>query len=530
MTVYFPIFAPCRASCLAAFGGIVARLQRVESVRVEKKIDKADIGNAAIVVCPGLERIVCYHDLLEGITGMPKREGLLFALFGGGEGIRRLDVDLPGTSIDDEVYLILSRLMDAVLAVIENHHADVHRISTPDEFAVDDIFHQMGRFCLPEVDPGISETGVGRVVLDRIIEIVSSFDIVSRGFKNQECVLEAVEVFDYGGARRLHANGRLDHVCELGRVGEPGDIAHHHVDYGFKEIGILELVAFHDVLDVDCAVEATEISFLLFGVGHESAFRKPSVAHIFLEYCESVCFRCAKIAVFGKGKGHCLDDAPSTAEFRGDIGDEKLGVGTRDVHIYVRRGAQTAEYAVERDVCRLTVVRMDARKIDAGREHLSASLYLVDEHIESASSLGRFSANVLSEFQRIGEVHILFLFKVDFDDMVFLDTRREKMLLEQIEEQKALPAAPYARYDFYEIAMLSRYQLVEQCFTFDGHELVSSFMFVDYAKKMKPNVVCHNHWADAIAQFQFHEKIQKDESGRRVRRVAAPNAICKEAA
>lgn len=66
--------------------------------------------------------------------------------------------------------------------------------------------------------------------------------------------------------------------------------------------------------------------------------------------------------------------------------------------------------------------------------------------------------------------------------------------------------------------------------TFDGHELFSTFMFVDYAKKMKPNVVCHNHWADAIAQFQFHEKIQKDESGRRVRRVAAPNAICKEAA
>ena len=169
-----------------ACGVVSARLQRVESVRVEKKIDKADIGNAAIVVCPGLERIVCYHDLLEGITGMPKREGLLFALFGGGEGIRRLDVDLPGTSIDDEVYLILSRLMDAVLAVIENHHADVHRISTPDEFAVDDIFHQMGRFCLPEVDPGISETGVGRVVLDRIIEIASSFDIVSRGFKNQD--------------------------------------------------------------------------------------------------------------------------------------------------------------------------------------------------------------------------------------------------------------------------------------------------------------------------------------------------------
>lgn len=44
MTVYFPIFAPCRT----AFGGIVAWLQRVESMRVEKKIDKADRGNTAV--------------------------------------------------------------------------------------------------------------------------------------------------------------------------------------------------------------------------------------------------------------------------------------------------------------------------------------------------------------------------------------------------------------------------------------------------------------------------------------------------
>lgn len=48
MTVYFPIFVPCRASCLAAFGGIVAWLQRVENMWVEKKIDKAAIGNAAV--------------------------------------------------------------------------------------------------------------------------------------------------------------------------------------------------------------------------------------------------------------------------------------------------------------------------------------------------------------------------------------------------------------------------------------------------------------------------------------------------
>ena len=62
-------------------------LQRFERMGVEEKIDKTDVGDSVVVVCLGLERVVRYHHLPEGIAGVAKREGFLFPLFGGGDGI-----------------------------------------------------------------------------------------------------------------------------------------------------------------------------------------------------------------------------------------------------------------------------------------------------------------------------------------------------------------------------------------------------------------------------------------------------------
>ena len=74
---------------------------------VEEKVDKADVGNSAVVVRSGLERVVRYHHLPEGIAGVPKRKGFLLPLFGGGDGVCGLDVHLPRPAIDDEVDFVL---------------------------------------------------------------------------------------------------------------------------------------------------------------------------------------------------------------------------------------------------------------------------------------------------------------------------------------------------------------------------------------------------------------------------------------
>ena len=96
---------------------------------VEEKIDKADVRDAVVVVCSGLEGVVRYHHLPEGIAGVPKREGFLLPLLCGGDGIGGLDVHLPRPAIDDEVDFVLPYRMlsggvrfqagDTVIARIE---------------------------------------------------------------------------------------------------------------------------------------------------------------------------------------------------------------------------------------------------------------------------------------------------------------------------------------------------------------------------------------------------------------------------
>ena len=173
-------------------------LQGFKTLRVEEKINQADVGNAVVVVCPGLEGVVRYHDLFEGISGMAKRKCFLFPLFGGRNGIGGLNVYLLWTTIDNKVDFVLPRLMDAFFALIEHHHADIDRVSATDKFTVDDIFHQMCRLGLAKVDTRIPKPRVCGVVFDGIVEVMPPLDVVSGSFKDQESFFEAIKIFDNG--------------------------------------------------------------------------------------------------------------------------------------------------------------------------------------------------------------------------------------------------------------------------------------------------------------------------------------------
>ena len=534
MSCDFPILAPCRPHHRAAFrcvagGALIERgrdgrrlagdgsphrggLQRFERMRVEEKIDKTDVRNAAVIVGSGLERVVGYHHLFEGIAGVAKREGLLFPLLGGGDGVCGLNVYLPRTAIDDEVDFALSCLMDAISALVEHDHADIYGVSAPDKFTVYDIFHQMCRLGLAKVDAGIPESCIRSVVLDWIVEITTPLYVISRGFQKQKRIFEAGKIFDNGRPCRFCVDGGLDHVRELCGIGEPGNVAHHDVNHRFKKSDVLNLVALHEVLDVNCAEEATQILLFLFRGWLERTFGKPSVAHVFLKNGKRVGFGRTEIPVFGKRKRRCLNYLSASAKFRGNIGDEELGVGACHVGIYVRRRAEPAEYTVERDVCRFPVVRMDTRKVDAWRKDLSAFLYLVNEYIEPAAIPGRQFSDVLSKFNGVCEVFVFVFLKVDLDDMVFLHSLGEKMPLEQVEEQKALPAPSDAGYDLQEIVVLCRDKLVQQRFALDGHVLLSVFMFMDSSEKMKQNILYHDSEAAAMLHFQLYGKIHKHEN------------------
>ena len=113
---------------------------------------------------------------------MSKRECLLLTLFGGGNGVCRLNVYLLWSAIDHKVNLVLSYRVLASGIVVALYNADINGISTSDKFVVDGIFHKMCELWLTEVDSCISKTGIGGVVFNWIVEVTASLDIKSLSF------------------------------------------------------------------------------------------------------------------------------------------------------------------------------------------------------------------------------------------------------------------------------------------------------------------------------------------------------------
>ena len=167
-------------------------LQRFERVGVEEKINKTDVRDAAVVVGSGLERVVGYHHLFEGIAGVAKRECLLFPLLGGGDGVCGLNVCLPRTAIDDEIDFVLSYRVLPGGVVVALHNSDINGISTPDEFVVDGVFHEVREFRLSEVDARVPESGIGGVVFHRVVEVAAPLDVKSLSLADQKGVGKVV--------------------------------------------------------------------------------------------------------------------------------------------------------------------------------------------------------------------------------------------------------------------------------------------------------------------------------------------------
>ena len=120
----------CFYSCSCFQGHSAHLLQRFQRFGVKQEIQKADIGYAVIVVSPRLEGVVSYNNLSEGVASVTKREDLLFSFLGGGDGICRLNVHLPRTTIDDKVDFILSKHMFPRSEIMALHNSNVNGIST----------------------------------------------------------------------------------------------------------------------------------------------------------------------------------------------------------------------------------------------------------------------------------------------------------------------------------------------------------------------------------------------------------------
>ena len=103
-----------------------------QNAPIQKKRDHANV-NDPVFIRQRLRIAPCDNDLPETVSAALQGQLLLLGLFLRVKGERRLDVNLVIAAIDDEVYLMLARLLDAVLSRGNGHDADIDIVSAQTE-------------------------------------------------------------------------------------------------------------------------------------------------------------------------------------------------------------------------------------------------------------------------------------------------------------------------------------------------------------------------------------------------------------
>jgi hypothetical protein len=99
---------------------------------------------------------------------------------------------------------------------------------------------------------------------------------------------------------------------------------------------------------------------------------------------------------------------------------------------------------VEGDVGFFAIFWAQARKIRTFGQYRFGMLDFINEHETWGVVSGKSSANLLTEGDCIAAEKKIIGFKVDFHDMVWTDASIKQMLLEEVEEKKALAATSHS--------------------------------------------------------------------------------------
>jgi len=513
MTFSSPILAPCRVRRRAAFrrvaGGVlpergqgeaaVARdarpyhggLQRFERMGVEEEWHDAYECYAVVIVPGFFMKVAGDHDLAEIVADMSKRKCLLRAFLGVGNRIRRLDVDALVGKVDDKVDFVSSDFMFPGFSRLKLHNANVHRVTAPDEFGVDDVLHEVRLFILSKVDAGVAEPGIGGVVLAGRFKVAASFDVVSLGLVYEEGVFEESKILAYCGRVGVELRDGVHCVADPAWICETADSAHDDVKQTFYRFGVLDVVALDDVFEVDGPVEVVEIGLPLgVGFGQHTSWESAE-GEIFVEYGLNLP-PLAKRHEFGKREWRDMNRLAASAEDSCDVGNEKLGVGSGDIDIDASHGSQFAENAVEGDVCAFAVVGMDEAEVSARRKDLLAVLDFVDEHVIPAAILLDSAFDVREKGDGILQWLGTGVFKVYLDDVVFPDAAFHEMPLEEVEDEIALPASPNPGDDLHEVVVLGIDHALKQQISLDGHGALPACDFMDLSNNPKTWELYHN--------------------------------------
>ena len=137
-----------------------------------------------------------YNDnLLKRVWDITQRIKLLSLLFFRNHVISNLNLIPLVALIHHKVNLQLLTNTLALFILIEDvHDTHINIVATNQKLVINNVLHDMRRFLLSEIQTGISQSQISKVVFQICTNILSSFNIVSTGFGNQKGICQIVNM------------------------------------------------------------------------------------------------------------------------------------------------------------------------------------------------------------------------------------------------------------------------------------------------------------------------------------------------
>lgn len=156
----------------------------IEAAWVEQEFFDSDSDDAFFVA--GQAGVAAHHDdFFEGIIGVHEGAFFLFAFCCIWQGESRLQIVSFTSLIGDEVdfYLFTCPLFALF------HNPYVHGKSPGNQLVIDGIFHQVRRFLLAEVQPGVTQSHILEIILQGAADVLASFHVIAF------CVVDNESIF-----------------------------------------------------------------------------------------------------------------------------------------------------------------------------------------------------------------------------------------------------------------------------------------------------------------------------------------------
>ena len=211
----------------------------------EQQISQAAMEYSVLIV-EVVRNVHPNNDLFEKV--LCKQQGIKFrgSLFLSIHSESRLDIELAVSIVDNKIDFLLR--VGAPRPI--RYDPDVHRVSPPQKFVINEVFHDMTRVILPVIQPCIPKTDVGIVILVRIVEIRFALDIISLCYGNQKRIDDVLYIV--GNERRIdllvfHTG---DCIGDVGGIRQGADLRGKEVQNVIENIFTLNAVSLNDVFHI----------------------------------------------------------------------------------------------------------------------------------------------------------------------------------------------------------------------------------------------------------------------------------------